>query len=416
MKYRILVLLFIFVSVSLYGAPAQASSPAANSSLIAALLEQLTLLQQKLAEILSSTSEPEPDIPYVPVMRPLTPTVPSVVDVSKRPTLESFPIATNPWSAKINPTGIPTDAYKAYYFNTNAPATIISTKTVPAVAISYAWSDIGIKSEDFGGFWIGQISVPADGKYLVTTAESWSESRVIINHRLIKTQGNDSASIYLTKGTYTIEVEFVNNWHTTDFSMNVMPEVKEWSREDLASELKKVTSGAVNTYVGVYESANENRDIIVDLSKSTDASILFLASYSQVNWVFKNPHAIKAVVVGSYDKGIQVRGVPTGVPVYYTSYDVLPFEYSLEVSCANYEDYLDACEDIDQLLKVDDEVQWLTGKKINTFTGTYSADTLVVPGTVVTEAVRTRILNSYTTTRQTAALNKQKTTLDGVFR
>jgi hypothetical protein len=165
--------------------------------------------------------------------------------------------------------------------------------------------------------------------------------------------------------------------------MNLLPEEKIWTRGELATKMKGLGGTHPNTYVGVYESANENREVTVDLKNSKATGVLFLASYSQVHWVIKNPTSIKAVVVGSYEKGTQVRGVPNGVPIYYTDYETLPYEYSLAENCDSYQDFIAACEYIYQLSSIDEALVAITGRKLDSFTGEYAANVLTVPGTII---------------------------------
>ena len=177
----------------------QARASTDNSALIRMLLEQVAILQAQLTKMKAGENQ--------------------ISQAGTAPILTSFPIATKFWSKSILPANIPQNSYRAYYFNTNEPEKHLTTKTVPKVAVSYIYDEIGIPSEDFGGYWIGNITMPVSGNYVISTDESWSESQVIIDERLVKNQSKDSVTIYLKKGTYKVEVEYKNNWHKYPYKL-----------------------------------------------------------------------------------------------------------------------------------------------------------------------------------------------------
>ena len=376
-KKRFLVIFLLVIIMGGVGVT-QARASTDNSALIRMLLEQVAILQAQLTKMKAGENQ--------------------ISQAGTAPILTSFPIATKFWSKSILPANIPQNSYRAYYFNTNEPEKHLTTKTVPKVTVSYIYDEIGIPSEDFGGYWIGNITMPVSGNYVISTDESWSESQVIIDERLVKNQSKDSVTIYLKKGTYKVEVEYKNNWHTTGFSMNLLPVKKQWKLGDLSNELKKIADSAKNTYVSIYESENENREVTLDLSDNKDTGILFLSSYSQINWIIKNPRSIDVVVVSSFKKGTVVDGLPSHVPVYFleeNEMNLLPPEHSLEVDCGSYKNIKNLCDYTNQLKRIDDAVIGLTGKKIDTFTGLTSADFVKVPGIILTNTLRKQIYDSY---------------------
>jgi len=336
----------------------------------------------------------------------------------KAPDLSSFPIAKNPWSTRFPVSSIPKNSYQAFYFNTRQPNTVVAKAIVPQVAISYDLDNEGafkIMSEDFGGYWVGNIDIAADGNYEVSTAEGWSESRVIIDGREVKTQKDESILVYFKKGTYKVEAEFVNNWHTTGFAMNILPQNMQYSAAELKEKLSSYKN-AENWYVGVYETGNFNRRLSVNTSKMSEDSILFLNSYSQLNWVLTTNKFIKAIVVSSYEPGTIVSGVPSGVPVFYAKFDSLASEYSLDENCDSYKGFsFSACSEIDQLTKIDSSLFELTGRKADTFTGAYSPTSLTAPGKVISEAVRKNILKSYSDAKEEATLESESQSILNIF-
>lgn len=345
--------------------------------------------------------------------------IPSATEpVEKAITLHDFPEATQSWSNSIQIGSVPKNSYKAHYFNTKQPDTIVKSEIVPKVAVSYTWADgqgFKINSEDFGGFWIGDIDISSDGNYTISTAESWSESRVFIDDRLIKTQSRDEVTLFLEEGTYRVEVEYVNNWHTTDFAMNILPEESELSLAEVKTKLSKY-SDAENWYVGVYESGNFNKSITVDVTDMDKESILFLSSYSQVEWNIDANSSLKAVVYASYEAGTMVQGVPDGVPVFKVGYDTLASEYSLEEHCDSYRGtHFSACEYIDQLNKVDSSVRGLTGSLTDTFSGGYSETYIKAPEIELSSAKRNEFLESYEAAKEEAVSELESQSIGNIF-
>ena len=410
-KFTLGLMLVSIISLS-YAPSVSAQTPSRDVLLqqIESLLELVRSLQEQLAQMEGADTTPSPSTFKIPKA--------DGVLAQKAPDLSSFPIAKNPWSTRFPTRSVPKNSYQAYYINTKQPDTIVSKTIVPQVAISYAWDDGGtfkIVSEDFGGYWVGNIDITTDGNYEVSTAESWSESRVIINSREIKTQRKGSVPVYLKKGTYTVEVEFVNNWHTTDFSMNILPQSVQYSATELKQKLSSYKK-AKNWYVGVYETENADRRLNIDLSQMSEDSILFLNSYSQLNWVLTANKSVQAIVVSSYEPGTIVTGVPSDVPVFYAKYGAVASEYSLDEDCDSYKkSNFSACGYIDQLVKIDTSLLNITGRRVDTFTGDYGPTTLVAPGKVISDAVRRKILQSYSDAKTEAKLESDSQSISNIF-
>ncbi len=353
-------------------------------------------------------------------MRGVVPTytTPTTLPVADRVTLEDFPRAIDPWSANIKTTSVPKNAYKAHYFNTEQPNIILKSEIVPKVAVAYAWgdgNDFEIDSEEFGGWWVGDITIPTNGMYVVSTAESWSESRVMIDGRVIKTEATEEVRVFLTAGVYRVEVEYVNNWHTTDFAMNILPETPTFSLPEIRSEISEY-SGAENWYIGVYESGNFNKTISTDVTAMSDSAILFLASYAQVDWNVKANSSLEAVVYASYEAGTTLSGVPNGVPVFKVDYETLATEYSLEEGCDSYQGVsFSACEYIDQLTKVDSSIRTLTGSLTSTFSGGYSEQSIVAPEITLSAKKRVEILDSYAAAKAEAMTDTESQSIENIF-
>lgn len=131
---------------------------------------------------------------------------------------------------------IPTDLYRVYYFNTNDMKTV-ATEVVKNINISYIYSDFhNIDSNDFGAYYAGYGNFE-EGIYEFNISESWSDTKVYIDGTLIMTQDSDSVLKKMTAGKHLIQIEYTNNWHTTDFSFNYKKNTHEYTESELEEKL-----------------------------------------------------------------------------------------------------------------------------------------------------------------------------------
>ena len=101
------------------------------------------------------------------------------------------------------------------------PQRLIAREHTGAIKIHYSWSEFkNIPSQDFAAYWAGKIQIRRAGYYRFRMTQSWSQTRIILNHHRIYEGGDDeSPRVWLEPGSYTLEVEYLNNWHTTDFEL-----------------------------------------------------------------------------------------------------------------------------------------------------------------------------------------------------
>lgn len=127
---------------------------------------------------------------------------------------------TKTWGDDLNPTNeIPLNSFKAFYINTNNKKQVIATSHVKQVAIEYSYSDLhDIHSQNFGAYWVGMFEFTEDQALHFNVHLSWASTRIIVDGFVVYEGGSKTRVPYLfTKGKHKIEVEYTNNWHTTDF-------------------------------------------------------------------------------------------------------------------------------------------------------------------------------------------------------
>ena len=127
------------------------------------------------------------------------------------------------WGDTLNPSNqVPSGRFKAFYFNSQQPRDVIASALVDDVGISYAWSEFhNIRSEDFGAYWVGRFHVAQPATRIANISQSWSKTRIIIDKKVVYEGGSDARVPYtLSQGDHLIEVEFLNNWHTTGLAVD----------------------------------------------------------------------------------------------------------------------------------------------------------------------------------------------------
>ena len=103
--------------------------------------------------------------------------------------------------------------FSAYYLRSGEPPQLIARDSVDDVSINYAWADFhGIKSEDFEGYWVGRFRYENETPVYLTVDQSWSQTRVIVDRKLIYEGGSNARVPFVfSPGTHTVEVEYANN-------------------------------------------------------------------------------------------------------------------------------------------------------------------------------------------------------------
>ena len=101
---------------------------------------------------------------------------------------------------------------------------MVAREHVGTIKMDYAWSEFkNIPSEDFAAYWTGKIHIRKGGYYRFRIKQSWSDTRILLNrHRIYEgSHDRNSPRVWLDPGQYTLEVEYLNNWHTTKFELRL---------------------------------------------------------------------------------------------------------------------------------------------------------------------------------------------------
>lgn len=301
-------------------------------------------------------------------------------------TLNDFPKANSTWAEKFNPSKeAPHSGFYAYYINTNNPAKVIAEETVDDVSINYAWDKFHhIHSQDFGAYWIGRINIPKKEVKTIAINQSWSKTRVIIDGHIVYEGGsNKELLLTLEQGNHLVEVEYINNWHTTEFSLTFIDKVQKYSLTEIKDQLAENILGDYEVfYTGVYESTNKDLSLVLNVGKTNKPIVLFLSSYSPVKWYISNPFMtnIRAIVYGSYSPGSTISGdIDKSTLLLPSLKRIGTYSSKQKCSCTGGSFHCSGSS----MLSTKKAIEGLSEHSLAGFTGKYSAASLNVPQIIV---------------------------------
>jgi hypothetical protein len=290
------------------------------------------------------------------------------------------------WGEHLNPAAdVPEKGFLAFYINTGAPREVIASETVDDIAISYPWDDFhGINSRDFGGYWVGNLAFETSEVRRITVGQSRSKTRILINGRVLYEGGSDQSILYgFEPGTHKVEVEFVNNWHTTELSVGIHTPIAFLEPDEIKAQLQNKLPGDYQVfYAGVYESSAKNQMTVLnlqDIGESTDRpALLILSSYSPVKWYLSNPQGVdvRAIIHGSYKPGSALAGdLPDSVIQFPVNSRIGSYDVSPRCRCVAGRFHCEGTG-VGQTFAA---IKSFTDQPLTGLSGRYSADSLRLP-------------------------------------
>jgi len=313
--------------------------------------------------------------------------------------LTDFEKATNRWVDRFDTSNIPTDSFKAFYFNSVEPTKVLKTEIVPKVVINYAWSDgpgFQVDSKNFGGFWIGKINIETPGIYSVVTTQGWSEERVIIDG--FEIPSGTETKIELGKGEYQVEVEYLNNWHTVDFLMALELTKTKYNLQ----ELKDIVSVEDTAYDVWYVYGYNEGPTLNITQPARRPTILFLESYEPTQWQINNARAnnIAYIVYASFEAGANVKSDLANEQILLVDGGVIPDPNSsgsagVEARCWT-DNYPPRCDNVYTISNLDRFAKEFSNGSLTGFTALNDSDgglaSVAIPRTPLTATKIAEIL------------------------
>lgn len=226
----------------------------------------------------------------------------------------TYPAVQSTWGAVLNPTNeAPIGKFKVFYFDSRQPHTVVTSSTVDDVSINYNGSEFHkINSKHFGAYWVGRMQFPKKTSKVINIGQGWSKTRIIIDKTLVYEGGSNARVPYVfSEGEHLVEVQYLNNWHTTEFLIDFADESPLLSITEIRQALENPRYRTARIlYAGLYESSSRNLSTSILLMPTEEPIVLVLSSYSPVKWNIRNPHNVdvRAVVLGSHSPGSKVIG------------------------------------------------------------------------------------------------------------
>lgn len=211
-KYAIAIGLLIFVAVII-----QILNPTANES----APETVAIQPDNIASAIAITPTITNITPIAELPKPKVIEYEITKVEKKAPKIRIITMGTTKtWGDDLNPRNeMPLNSFKAFYINTNNRKRVIATSHVKQVAIKYSYKDLhNIDSKDFGAYWVGLFEFTEDQELQFNVHLSWASTRIIVDGFVVYEGGSKGKIPYLfTEGKHKIEIEYTNNWHTTNF-------------------------------------------------------------------------------------------------------------------------------------------------------------------------------------------------------
>lgn len=284
------------------------------------------------------------------------------------------------WGKKLNVKGeIPATGFKAIYIDRKKPEVIAFEQPVSSIAINYSYNEFHeIDSPNFGAYWVGKLNFEDNVTKQIDISQSWAHSRIIVDGKLIFDKANESASLFydFSAGEHLIEIEYFNNWHTVEFKVAVTDVLSFTTEKAITAYFQQNKLEVAEVYyVGVYESSATDSTIHVVLPETKKLSVLWLDSYSAVDWILDGPSdGIYAVVLSSFSPGARITGKKIDHRFNLKSRVGVDNE-TMRCSCMS--DYFH-CEDKRDLLSVAHGLHDVTGNELTAYAVTYSAERLAI--------------------------------------
>ncbi len=313
--------------------------------------------------------------------------------------IESLRPALNTWKERMLKDPIPTDSFRAYYFNKSAPEKVIKTEIVSHISYSNMYNvynnkqnDIPIPSQQFGGYWIGNITIPQSEEYLISANVGGKSARLIVDGYEMP---DDITITTLTKGTHEVAYELLSEWGSLGVDVSFVPAASILSIESIASNITKGSDFDV-WYAGVRGPYNKDHSVVVDSTQvPTKPLILLLNSYELIHWKISPalyPH-LAYIIVRSDQPGSTVTSSLSPKNIFTLKPDSMEFIDGIKTECWT-DAYPPRCDNVNNLETLNTIVTKLTDSILTGFAIIQTDSgitTLSLPGMSITKDILLKV-------------------------
>lgn len=300
--------------------------------------------------------------------------------------LSQFPMANSTWGLTLNPAGLnSTEHFHAFYINTQEPLRVVHQERTQRIAVNYAFQDFhDIPSHDFGAYWVKKLRIDTPTVYKFGIDQSHAQTRIIIDGHVVFEGSGSAPAVELQAGEHLLEVEYINNWHTTNYQLSFQPLIAVLRPEEVAQAVAHLHPPPdTMVYVAaVYESRDKGNLVSVQVDDPQRPYLLVLSSYSAVNWEVRTPRPPLAIIYNNaMTSTVTASGSPPLLPASGTPGYALFDIRGINVQCvcvAGHSSCSGSTSQVD-LHKADQQIRTLTGYPLAGATGRYGAAMLEVP-------------------------------------
>ncbi|MES2966476.1 MAG: PKD domain-containing protein [Patescibacteria group bacterium] len=244
--------------------------------------------------------------------------------------------ALTPWGNKLvtDKSLIPTNKFRAYFFNTKNFTPVINSEIVEQPLLIYP-NDL-LRGGDYsqfdeyslGAYWIGSFSYPNDTTvYFDYSDPQWDSVKILVNGKTIvesslRENATATPRIKLKKGNYIIEVEYRVNWHAGFFRAKIGTVDPAYMDIKTARSAAKAIAGASALTIPIQEYSPSDTITGITFASipyTSTPKILDLSSYEPTIWDVRdaNLKGVKAIIVSSYSGASDIKNAGS-IPIFRT--------------------------------------------------------------------------------------------------
>lgn len=291
------------------------------------------------------------------------------------------------WAKEITADAqIPQDKFLAFYLNKDEPKKVVFSENVDRISVNYKGNSFHeIPSPNLMAYWVGEFNFDADVEKMVLGDYGWSTLVIAVDGTdvLGGTSSNQKRPLTykFSKGKHKIEAWFLNDAHSSELFVDFKDVEPFYRQKDAVAKIP--ADKDYDLWLGaIYESAQMNNRVKLNLAKSDKPIVLLLSSYRAVEWEISNPQKNEILAVLIYNPISSVRGVSGAL--YVEDYRYTEAADGLKCECISGNVF--HC-DGSEIYDMNGRVNGIFGRGLGAFAGKHAVNSLDLPGLVITPKI-----------------------------